>query len=73
MKTNILRFSAVLLVSATLFSCGGSGKSVEEIQAEAQTKFDEAQVELTEEAATNCESNMAAYATAALDSLKMAN
>ncbi len=73
MKANILRFSAVLLVSATLFSCGGSGKSAEEIQAEAQTKFDEAKLELTEAAATNCESNMAAYTTAALDSIKMAN
>lgn len=72
MKTNILRFSAVLLASATLFSCGG-GMSAEDIQAEAQKKFDESKVELQEEAATNCESNMAAYTTAALDSLKGAN
>ncbi|CAA6817591.1 MAG: Unknown protein [uncultured Aureispira sp.] len=72
MKTNILRFSAVLLVSATLFSCGG-GKTAEEIQAEAQTKFGEASVELAEEAAADCESNMAAYTAAALDSIKMAN
>jgi hypothetical protein len=72
MKTNILRFSAVLLVSATLFSCGG-GKTAEDIQAEAQAKFDEATVELTEEASVNCESNMAAYTAAALDSIKMAN
>lgn len=73
MKTNILRFSAVLLVSATLFSCGGSGKSMEEIQAEAQKKFEESKIELTEAAAANCESNMAAYTAAALDSIKMAN
>ncbi|WMX12534.1 MULTISPECIES: hypothetical protein [unclassified Aureispira] len=72
MKTNILRFSAVLLASATLFSCGG-GMSAEEIQAEAQKKFDEAKVELQEEAAADCESNMAAYTAAALDSIKMAN
>lgn len=72
MKTNILRFSAVLLASATLLSCGG-GKTAEEIQAEAQTKFEAANVELQEEAATNCESKMAEYTTAALDSLKMAN
>jgi hypothetical protein len=72
MKTNVLRFSAVLLVSATLLSCGG-GKTAEEVQAEAKTKFEEAKIELTEEAATNCESNMAAYTAEALDSLKKAN
>lgn len=72
MKTNILRFSAVLVACATLFSCGG-GMTAEELQAEAQKKFDENKVELQEEAATNCESNMAAYTQAALDSLKNAN
>lgn len=72
MKANILRFSAVLVASATLFSCGG-GMSAEEIQAEAQKKFDESKVEMQETASTDCESNMAAYTQAALDSLKGAN
>lgn len=72
MKKNIFRFSAVLLASATLFSCGG-GMTPEEIQAEAQKKFDEQKVELEEAAATDCDANMAAYTQAALDSLQGAN
>ncbi|BDS11032.1 hypothetical protein [Aureispira anguillae] len=72
MKKNILRFSAVLVASATLFSCGG-GMTPEEIQAEAQKKFDEQKIELEEAAASDCESNMETYTQAALDSLQGAS
>ena len=60
-------------ILGSVWACRNRRYKRQSIQAEAQTKFDEAQVELTEEAATNCESNMAAYTIAALDSLKMAN
>lgn len=71
MKKNVLSFSAAILVVASLASCGGS-MTEEQIQAEAQKRFNEKQTELAEEAVTDCDANKAMYMQNALDSLRNA-
>ena len=69
MKTKSLGVLATFALVATMTSCGG-GMTPEQIQAEAQKKFDAEKTELETVAKENCESNMEAYTAAALEELK---
>ena len=69
MKTRSLGVLATLAVAVTLVSCGG-GMTPEQIQAEAQKKFDAEKTELETAAKENCEGNMEAYTATALEELK---
>lgn len=74
MKKKSLSFLALTLCFGLLVSCGG--KTAEEIQAEAQKKFDDEKPALEQKAAADCGANTASLVQAAIDSMtqaKMAN
>ena len=72
MKKNAIRLSVAFIALVGVVSCG-SNMTPEQIQAEAQKRFDENKTELTEEATQACEVNTATYQTMMLDSIKNAN
>lgn len=72
MKKSILTaFALIALVSASLTSCN-SGKTPEQINAEANAQIEKLKTEWQATADSDCSSKSEAYKTAALDSLKNA-
>lgn len=72
MKKNAIRFSVALVALVGVVSCG-SNMTPEEIQAEAEKRYNEKKTELAEQADQNCDNNLAAYQQMMLDSIKNAN
>lgn len=72
MKKNAIRFSVALVALFGVVSCGG-GMTAEEIQAEAEKRFNEKKTELAEAAQQSCNDNLPAYTQMMLDSIQTAN
>lgn len=68
MKKRSLGFLAFTLCFGLLVSCGGS-KTAEELQAEAQKRFDDAKPELEQKATADCDASMTSLVQAAVDSM----
>lgn len=69
MKKNAIRFSVALATLVGVVSCG-SNMTPEEIQAEAEKRFNDKKTELAEEASQACNDNLATYQQQMLESLK---
>ena len=72
MKKNAIRLSVAFVAFVGVVSCGGN-MTPEEIQAEAEKRFNEKKTELAEEASQKCDENLDGYQQMMLDSIKNAN
>lgn len=72
MKKNAICFFVALATLTGMVSCGG-GMTPEQIQAEAEKRFNEKKTELAEEASQACDENLATYQEQMLNELKAGN